>query len=83
MRIIFLLAITFISFSDSFSQKRFDSEKLLEDFDFAVQELRLHIKGFIIMKKKNWWIAKVSKLERRFMRPMTKARILSIKLEGY
>lgn len=90
MRILLLLAITFVSFSDSFSQKTFRSEKLLEDFDFAVQELRLQHQGFYNYEEKKLVDAKVSKLREEIYEPMTKLefyqltrRLLGLMNEGH
>ena len=46
MRIIFLFIITILVTTNCFPQKSIDKEKLLEDFDFAVQELKLQHQGF-------------------------------------
>jgi hypothetical protein len=90
MRIILLIVITIISFSNCFSQKRFDSEKLLEDFDFAVQELRLQHQGFYNYEEKYVVDASVSKLREEISKPMTKLefyqltrRLLGLMNEGH
>jgi len=72
MRIILLLTITLTAYSSIFSQKKFDSEKLLEDFDFAVKELRLQHQGFYNYEENNIADTKVSILRDEINGSMTK-----------
>lgn len=90
MRLILLLAIILVYIPDSFSQKKFDSEKLLEDFDFAVQELRLQHQGFYNYEEQKIVDNKISKLRDEISESKTKLefyqltrRLLALMNEGH
>lgn len=48
MRIILILFIILFPIPDCFSQKKISKKRLLEDFDYAVHELRLQHQGDIV-----------------------------------
>lgn len=90
MRISLVLVIIVISFSDCLPQKKFDTEKLLADFDFAVKELRSHHQGLYNYEEKEIADAKISELRREIKGPMTKLefyqltlRLLGLMNEGH
>ena len=71
MRIVFFLIFIFISFFNAFSQNRFEQKKLLEDFDFAIQELQLQHQGFYNYDPKKLVDTKISNLREELNKPMT------------
>lgn len=90
MRTYLLLVVASISFSHCFAQKQYTSEKLLEDFDFAVRELHALHQGFYNYEEKEQVDAKVAQLRREINEPMTKRefyqltrRLLGLMNEGH
>lgn len=73
MKKIFLLTILLIQFlSVSYSQSRIGTEKLLEDFDFAVHQLEVQHQGFSYYEEKAVTDKKIKKLRDEINSPMTK-----------
>lgn len=72
MRIIFLFIITLLVTPNCFPQKNIDKEKLLEYFDFAVQELKLQHQGCYNYIDKPTTDSKIFTLRNRIGSSMTK-----------
>lgn len=90
MRIVLLFIIIVISFSNGFSQKRFKSQKLVNDFDFAVQELRLQHQGFYNYEAQDLVDAKIYNLREELNKSMTRLefyqlirRLVAVMNEGH
>jgi hypothetical protein len=78
MRIIVLLIITTLSFTNCFTQKLISEEKLTADFDYAVQELRLQHQGFYNYVDKNKTDAAIDALRSALSAPMTRLEFYQI-----
>ena len=72
MRILILIAIATLSLMDCHAQKRISEEKLIEDFDYALQELRLQHQGFYNYVDKDKTDAEIEALRNEISAPMTK-----------
>lgn len=81
MRIILLFTIVILPFTGCFSQKKINKNKLLEDFDYAVQELKLQHQGFYNYIDKAKTEAEISILRKRMEEPMTKLEFYQLMRE--
>ncbi|MDG1685011.1 MAG: S41 family peptidase [Flavobacteriaceae bacterium] len=72
MRIILILFITLLPITDCFSQKRISKNRLLEDFDYAVHELKLQHQGFYNYVDKHKTDTEISILRNSIENSMTK-----------
>ncbi|MDC7998383.1 S41 family peptidase [Gilvibacter sediminis] len=73
-----LTFILLFLFQLGFSQKEFKTEKLLIDFDFAVEQLHLLHQGFYNYEQKDIVDAKIEKLKNEIDSPMTKLEFYEI-----
>jgi len=72
MRIILLFIIIILPFTDCFSQKKIAKSKLVQDFDYAVHELKLKHQGFYNYIDKATTDAEISILRKKIEKSMTK-----------
>ena len=73
-----LLFLLLLSTVNSFSQKELNQQKLLEDFDYAVQELKLQHQGFYQYLQKEEVDLQVANLRNGIDRSMTKIEFYKI-----
>jgi hypothetical protein len=90
MKSTLLVVIASFCFSHCFAQKEYTSEKLLEDFDFAVRELHELHQGFYNYEEKERVDSQVAQLRGEINEPMTKLefyhltrRLLGLMNEGH
>ncbi|MEM1324475.1 MAG: S41 family peptidase [Bacteroidota bacterium] len=90
MRLILLITIVVLSLADCFSQKPVGQEKLLEDFDYAVKELKLQHQGFYNYTSKEVTDSQIEELRRTIDKPTTKLafyqlirRLVAVMNEGH